>query len=191
MTETYIALLRGINVSGRNIIKMSDLRDMMNGLEIPESTTYIQSGNIIFNSSESDTEKLRRDIVSGISARFGFKIPVLVLSSEELTASLFQCPFPDDGESKPVGVYITFMSEIPRRNASQEINGSASSSEQWMVKNNFFYLDCPSGYGKTKLTNEYIEKCFGVRSTTRNIRTVRKLSALAKEKENLQPASDR
>lgn len=185
MEKTYIALLRGINVSGRNIIKMAELRDMMDHLGIPDSTTYIQSGNIVFNSTEVDTEQLERDLVSGISTRFGYTVPVLVLSSTELKASLEQCPFTDDGESKPVGVYITFMSDIPRENTPKGLIESAAASEQWSIKDRFFYLNCPSGYGKTKITNEYVEKSLGIRSTTRNIRTVRKLSTLAAEKEVL------
>lgn len=182
MTKTYIALLRGINVSGRNIVKMSELRNMMDELGIPGAKTYIQSGNIIYNSPESDTRRMGRDLAAAILNKFGHNIPVLVLSSEDLGASLIKCPFSDDGESKPVGVYITFMSEKSLGSPPQKILESVSASEQWMIKDSYFYLNCPLGYSNTKLTNEYIEKCFGVHSTTRNIRTVRKISALAEEK---------
>lgn len=181
MTNTYLALLRGINVSGRNIIKMAELREMMTVLGFPDSTTYIQSGNIIFKCRETDRKELEQILKSGILARFGHNVPVLVLRAAELRTSLTECPYTDDGTSKPVAVYISYMSDIPRENAAPAFVKAGSATEQWMIKDRFFYLSCPSGYSKTKLTNEFIEKSLGIQSTTRNIRTVRKLAALADE----------
>ncbi len=178
MESTYIALLRGINVSGSNIIKMADLRDMMENLGFPESVTYIQSGNIVFRSETSDLNTLENRIVSGISARFSLSVPVLVLDSKQLTAILRNCPFPDDGISKPVGVYISFMSALPDDEGFPAIDGRTAPTERWKIIDRCLFLNCPAGYSKTGITNEFIEKNLKVVSTTRNIRTVRKLAAM-------------
>ncbi len=178
MESTYVALLRGINVSGSNIIKMADLRDMMENLGFSGAETYIQSGNIIFRSKTSDLNTLEERIVSGISARFSLSVPALVLDSRQLTAILNNCPFPDDGISKPVGVYISLMSALPDDEGFQAINGKTVPTEQWKIIDRCLFLNCPAGYGKTRITNELIEKNLKVVSTTRNIRTMRKLAAM-------------
>jgi uncharacterized protein (DUF1697 family) len=179
MESTYIALLRGINVSGSNIIKMADLRDMMENLGFSGAETYIQSGNIIFRSETSDLNTLEERIVSGIAARFYLSVPALVLDSKHLTAILRSCPFPDDGISKPVGVYISFMFAPPDDECIPAIDGRTAPTERWTIIDSCLFLNCPAGYGKTGITNEFIEKKLKVVSTTRNIRTVRKLAVIA------------
>jgi uncharacterized protein (DUF1697 family) len=178
MESTYIALLRGINVSGSNIIKMADLRDMMENLGFSGAETYIQSGNIIFRSETSNLNTLEECIVSGIAARFSLSVPALVLDSKQLIAILRNCPFPDDGISKPVGVYISFMSAPPDDECFPAIDGRTAPTERWKIIDSCLFLNCPAGYGKTGITNEFIEKKLKVVSTTRNIRTVRKLAAM-------------
>lgn len=189
MPITYIALLRGINVSGRNIVNMSDLRTMMASSGFPDSRTYIQSGNIVFSSRGFNIDTVSEILASAIASRFGFSVPVIVLNYRQLVSAFEQCPFSDDGYSKPVGVYISFMSDVPGHIENQKIADSASPDEQWAVKDRFLYLSCPSGYGRTKLTNDLVEKCCGVHATTRNIRTVKKLISIAEEAGGL-PASD-
>jgi uncharacterized protein (DUF1697 family) len=179
MVSTYIALLRGINVSGSNIIKMADLREMMDNLGFYGAETYIQSGNIIFRSETSDLKTLENRIASGISARFSLSVPVLLLDSRQLAAILSNCPFPDDGISKPVGVYISLMSALPEDRGFPAIDGKTAPTERWKIVDRCLFLNCPEGYGKTRITNGFIEKRLKVVSTTRNIRTMRKLAAMA------------
>jgi uncharacterized protein (DUF1697 family) len=138
-----------------------------------------QSGNIIFRSKTSDLNTLEERIVSGIAARFSLSVPVLLLDSRQLAAILSNCPFPDDGISKPVGVYISLMSALPEERGFPAIDGKTAPTERCKIIDRCLFLNCPKGYGKTRITNEFIEKSLKVVSTTRNIRTMRKLAAIA------------
>lgn len=175
----YIALLRGVNVSGHNIIKMAALREILTAGGFADVRTYIQSGNIIFSAPQGNQETLENRISAAIADNFSLEVPVTVLDETRLMSSLKHCPFRDDGFSKPVAVYITFMSGVPDKSGFPSIGDIADESEEWNVKNQIFYLQCPAGYGKTKLSNDHVERILKVRATTRNIRTVKKLAEMA------------
>lgn len=89
---TYICLLRGINVGGKNIIKMADLRDCLTNLGLENVNTYIQSGNIVFDSKITDKQALSKQIEDAINEQFGFLPPTLLLSKEDLDKAINQAP---------------------------------------------------------------------------------------------------
>jgi uncharacterized protein (DUF1697 family) len=178
--QTYIAILRGVNVSGKNSLKMVDLKNLMENLNYKNIKTYIQSGNVLFNSSAIDTKKIADKIEEKIKQQFGMLVPVIVMSKEELEQTFAINPF----LKKVTGIehlYCTFLSDIPNAENCKKIQGNFDDDEFEIVGKTVF-LYCPKTYGNTKLNNNYIEKKLGLTATTRNWKTISALIALLLEK---------
>ena len=171
--EAYIVLLRGINVSGKNKIPMADLRDLLNNLQFKNVQTYIQSGNIILESSFSKNETSLR-INKGIKEKFGFEIPVIVRTIPEWQKTIENYPFPIENEKI---VAFGFLNQVPKETT---IDVKNLGEDQYKIVDDVVYLYCPAGFGKTKLTNNIFEKKLNVVATTRNLRTTLKLVELSK-----------
>ena len=171
--KKYIILLRGINVSGKNKILMVDLRELLAILNFQNVQTYIQSGNIIL---ESDLEKnvICNIIKKGIKDKFGFDVPVIVRTNVELKKVIENYPFSIENEKI---VAFSFLNKVSKETAIEVKN---IGEDKYKIVNDVVYLFCPSGFGKTKLTNNIIEKKLNVIATTRNLRTTLKLLELAK-----------
>lgn len=170
----YIILLRGINVSGKNKIPMADLRDLLKNLAFQNIQTYIQSGNIILESEKSKSEvcKLIKD---GIKTKFGFEVPVIVKTVSEFKKAIKRYPFSTDNPKIVAFVFLngkTSKTQIEIKNIGED---------KYKIDDDIVYLICPSGFGKTKITNNVLEKKLEVIATTRNYKTTTKLLALATE----------
>jgi uncharacterized protein (DUF1697 family) len=170
--KKFIILLRGINVSGKNKIPMADLRHLLNDLEFQNVQTYIQSGNIIL---ESDLEKkvICKKIKTGIKEKFGFDVPVLTRTIQEWKNAIENYPFSTENEKI---VAFTFLNQALKETVIEVKN---IGEDTYKIVSDVVYLYCPSGFGKTKLTNNIIEKKLDVIATTRNLRTTLKLLELA------------
>lgn len=177
----YISLLRGINVSGKNSIKMVELVNMFEKLNFQNVKTYIQSGNIIFQYKNEATEKLEQIIYNQIKNEFGFDVPVLVLTSEQLQKVIDINPFIKDSSKEKSFLHVTFLAEpLVREYDNKTIVGKKLESEEITITKNAVYLYCPNGYGRTKLNTNFLENKLGVQATTRNWKTTVKLLELAK-----------
>jgi uncharacterized protein (DUF1697 family) len=176
---TYISILRGINVSGHNIIKMAALKEMYEKLGFSDSTTYVQSGNVVFKSENTDTKKLEQIISHEIENTFGFQVPVIVLTAESLETIIRQNPFVDDNKKEPAFMHVTFLSEPPQAFDRENILSKKAPKEEIFFTENAVYLYCPEGYGQTKLSNTFLEKKLKVGATTRNWKTTTKLLEIA------------
>lgn len=174
---TYIALLRGINVSGKNIIKMDALRLAMQELAYKHVRTYIQSGNIIFESTSKNTATIGTSIKEKITLNFGFNIPVVILTTNYLNQVINTNPFAIINLNK---LHVTFLSAIPNQTLANKIIGTFNGDE-YKIINNQIYIHCPNGYGKTKLTNTFIEKKLQLQATTRNWQTLIALAEIANQ----------
>ena len=179
--EAYIILLRGINVSGKNKIPMLDLRTLLNDLEYQNVQTYIQSGNIILESTFSKNETSQR-INKSIKEKFGFDIPVIVRTIPELKKTIENYPFSIENEKIVAFTFLDRSSEI------KEIEIKNIGEDQYKINGDVVYLNCPSTFAKTKISNNVLEKKLQVIATTRNLRTTLKLlelsnSSLSKGKE--------
>jgi uncharacterized protein (DUF1697 family) len=176
----YISLLRGINVSGQKKIKMVDLKALYETLGFTDVLTYIQSGNVIFNSEINDKFELIAKLEEAVQTRYGFHVPVQICTLNDLNDVLSKLPFKglnvDEDGAK---VYISFLSEKPATEKVPVLQTYVVEPEKLIVNDQTVYLYCPNGYGRTKLSNTFIEKKLGVAATTRNLRTARKLSDLA------------
>jgi len=173
---TYISLLRGINVSGQKKIKMAELKTLYESLGLRDVTTYIQSGNVIFN-SDKEAALIKEHLQKNIAQHFSFNVPVEVISYDEFTKIKEQLPFTEiDIEQDGSKVLITFLSEIPTAASVEKLMSYVTTPEKLVVKDKFIYLHCPNGYGKTKLSNNFIENKLKVIATTRNLKSIVKLS---------------
>ncbi len=177
---TYIALLRGINVSGQKKIKMAELGQMMRQLGFQEVVTYIQSGNLIFNSGRSKVRDLEETIKAGIESTFGFDVPVLVKTRTDLTAIVAENPFNESKLLEANGVYYVLLKEEPEPGLITSLQQETYVNEQFHIAKGCVYLACLKGYGNAKLSNNLMERKLKVPATTRNHRTMLKLLELSK-----------
>lgn len=175
---TNIALLRGINVSGKNAIRMAELRDSVARLGFEDVQTYLQSGNIVFRTAATDKTTLAATIKAQIAQDFGLDVPVLVLSAQDLEfiahANLL---WPDTGGDESL-FHCTFLFEGVAAAMFHALALPCTQGERAVLVNHAVLLHCPHGYGKTKLNNSYFERALGVPATTRNWRTVLALQEL-------------
>ena len=176
---TYVAMLRGINVSGRNKLPMEDLRALLVAGGAKEVRTYIQSGNAVFTSRRSPST-LVDTLESDLESALGNKVPVLLRTIDELEAVIDANPFVARGEDQK-GLHVTFMGQAPTAAALASVEGKRADADEFQVIGRHVYLFCPHGYGTTKLTNTFFEKKLGSPATTRNWKTVTTLVALAQE----------
>ena len=176
---TYISLLRGINVSGQKKIKMAALKVVYESLKFEHVKTYIQSGNVVFQSS-NDKVTIKNKIETAIKEHFDFDVPVLILTQEQLENTAKSLPFPAiDIEEEGSKIIVFFLSESVSNDQEKTLGAYLTNSEQLVLDQNVIYLYCPEGSGKSKLTNKLVETKLGLTSTARNIKTVNKLLSLA------------
>ena len=177
--NTYIALFRGINVGGKNILPMKELSAVLEGLGLKNIQTYIQSGNVVFKTSTSGKRKIANDIRAAIEKSHGFAPQVLLLSIPELRNAIASNPFPE-GESVPKSLHLFFMESSP---ANPDLVGLASlktMSERFKLDGTVFYLFASEGIGRSKLAAK-AEKALGVTGTGRNWRSVNAILSLAED----------
>lgn len=179
--HTYISLLRGINVSGQKIIKMDALRQMYDALGFEHVQSYLQSGNVLFQTQESNTSDLAERITAQIASTFGFDVVVLVLEPETLREIIQNCPYAADATKDNASCYVTYL-ENPSPTADiDRITSKALPEEEIFFTDRAVYLYCPKGYGTSKLNNTLIESKMKVRATTRNWKTTVELMKMAGE----------
>jgi uncharacterized protein (DUF1697 family) len=176
---TYIALLRGINVSGHKLIKMAALRRSLTALGLTKVQTYLQSGNVVFKTASDSADALSGKIEQKILHDFGFTVPVLLRTAQELAKVIVRNPFLKDPAVDQSKLHVTFLSDIPPRKALAELSPLLATSEQLQMGGREIYLHCPNGYGNTKVSNVAIEKKLALRATTRNWNTTKALLTLA------------
>jgi len=171
--QTFVALLRGINVSGKNKIFMDDLRSMFESLGCSGVKTYVQSGNIVFQST-AKAQELESLIKKAILEKFTFDVPVLVKTKEEMEATLRNNLYIHRNNVSLDKLHVTFLSEVPSEANLKNAHINVLPDE-FMVLGKEVYLYCPGGYGNTKLSNTYFENKLKVKATTRNWKTVNEL----------------
>jgi len=172
---TFISILRGINVSGHNKLKMEALKELYTHMGFSEVQTYIQSGNIIFQSVDTNTQLLGKRIALKIFDTFSINVPVLILSVEELKYILQNNPFINDPAKDSAFIHLTFLSAIPERTDIEKLTSKNYLPDEFKWMDNVIYLYCPNGYGKTRLTNTFFESKLKITATTRNIKTANEL----------------
>lgn len=178
---TYIAFLRGINVSGHNKIKMIELKQLFIDIGFSEITTYIQSGNVVFKTTEKNTSKIAQSIINAIQQQFGYSIKVLILTKIALSQIYNSNPFIERNNEIDISkLCVTLLDNIPTPEGVNLLEGiNTNTTDEFLVKDKTVYLNCPNGFGKTKLTNNLFERKLKVNATTRNWKTITKLIELS------------
>lgn len=176
---TYISILRGINVSGKKLIKMDVLKRMYENLNFLNVKTYVQSGNVVFNYKEADVSVLKEIISKELERCFGFVVPVILLTADTLQTIIDQNPFNNDSSKDKLHLYVTFLAEKPKQYDAYIFENIKQDGEEFHFSDNAVYLYIPNGYGKTKLTNNLLENKLKVVATTRNWKTTNELLELA------------
>ena len=179
--QTYIALLRGINVSGVKKIKMTDLRIMMSDIGFIDVLTYIQSGNVIFKSETANSHDLAQEINTGIQDVFKFDVPVLVKTRDEIVRILEGSPYKKSEDIEANKIYYALLKNSPEQNNLAALDQNNYPNELFTIHDDCVYLNCINGAGKAKLTNNVIERKLKVQATSRNHRTMLKLLDLSSE----------
>lgn len=177
--NTYVAVLRGINVSGQRIIAMKDLKALFQKAGYDNVMTYIQSGNVVFESTETSIKKLEKNISELIQNHYNFSVPVLVLSREEMIEIITKNPY-IDREKDTNKLHVTLLEKIPEEKALATTRDEKYQSDEFTIMGTSVYLYCPDGYGMTKFSTTFFEKKLGVEATTRNWKTILKLLELMK-----------
>lgn len=178
--NTYISVLRGINVSGQKLIKMDALKKMYENLNLEKIQTYVQSGNVIFLSKQKDHKNLEKLISSQIKTDFGFDVPVIVFNVETLEDIIENNPFTKEKWKDISFLHVTFLADSPLNIDKKSITEKKQENEEIEFTSKAIYLYCPNGYGKTKLNNNFLETKLKVTATTRNWKTTNALLKLAK-----------
>jgi uncharacterized protein (DUF1697 family) len=178
--KTFIAILRGINVSGHRLIKMEALKKLCidNGFENVQ--TYIQSGNIVFD--HPDGKDLETVLTKAIKKSFGHDVPVTVLSATEWKKILDSNPYVKEKTRDTSFFHVTVLSGKPEKALLEKIQAGSYGNDEFFCKGNIIYLYCPGGYGKTKLTNSFFESKLKLGATTRNWKTMNVLLEMAGQK---------
>ncbi|AOW19720.1 DUF1697 domain-containing protein [Urechidicola croceus] len=176
--NSYIALLRGINVSGKKKIKMSDLKEFLLNDGFIDVQTYIQSGNVIFNSKKTDKVKLAEEISLCILKNYAFEVPVVVKSKIEWERILNKNPFINQNGVDLKKLYVTFLYNSPSKEDVEILKTIDFNPDKYQIKNDIVYSCYGQSFGKTKMTNNVFEKKLKLIATTRNWNTVNKLLQL-------------
>lgn len=174
----FIAMLRGINVSGHNCVKMEDLRTSFTTLGFARVETYVQSGNVVFMSASKSAANLTKSIEQRMAYDFGFSVPVYLRTADDMAAIVAGNPLLKETGIDPTKLHVTFLSAAPARTAHEQIAPLAAGTEKFYLVGREIYLYCPEGYGRTKLSNTALEKKLSVGATTRNWKTVNTLLAM-------------
>lgn len=176
-----MALLRGINVGGHKRILMADLRGLFESNGFTDVKSYIQSGNVAFNSQIEDETELAVKIEEMIENMFEFKVPVRIRTAAQMQQIIEKLPFiGSDYLDETSKIAITFFDEEPLESNILELGKVVFAPEQLIVSGREAYSHCPGGFARTKLSNGAIEKKLGVSATSRNLKTFMKMMEMLK-----------
>ena len=177
MTGAYVALLRGINVGGRNKLPMCDLAAIFVDAGCTDVATYIQSGNVVFRAPDKLATQLPRLITHSIDARLNLRVPVVTRSAAEIDRVVAGNPYlgiePDFTK-----LHVVFLADHPTEVACGALDPNRSPPDSFQIQGDEIYLHLPNGAAKTKLSNAYFDAKLSTTSTARNWKTVLKLHEL-------------
>jgi uncharacterized protein (DUF1697 family) len=172
----HLALLRGINVTGKNVLPMKDLVRMFSDAGCSNVRTYIQSGNAIFE-TPGEATKIAQTVTAKIEKKFGYRVPIIIRTSEQLLATIRANPFLKAGVDQK-WLHVYFLAHSPNTAAIASLDPTRSAPDVFHVRGQEIYLHLPNGMGRSKLTNAYFDSKLSTTCTARNWATVLKLSQM-------------
>lgn len=178
---THLALLRGINVSGHNMIKMDALKTALENIGFSKVQTYVQSGNIFVSTAEESAAKVGFIIKQEIFKVFGGDVPVIIISAADLEACFSNNPFLKDNDLDTKKLYVAFVSKELRSENINDLKISQFKPDSAHLDGNRIFIKYAVGAGKTRLDQKYIEKKLNLTATIRNWNTIIQLLKMYKE----------
>lgn len=178
-SKTFVALLRGINVGGRSLVAMADLRALLSSLGLEDVVTYIQSGNVVFRSTVDDETAVAAKIEREIAGAFDVSPSVLLRTPGELETIVASNPYLTR-KAELSKLHVVFLERAPARSAAAALDPERSPPDEFTLRGREIFLHLPNGAGRSKLTLDYFERALEVRGTQRNWNTLLKLIALAR-----------
>ncbi len=173
----HVALLRGINVGGKNLLPMTALAELFAAAGCTDVQTYLQSGNVVFRASAAVARRLPEAVPAAIRARAGLSVPVVLRSAAELLEVARAHPLAQLGDD-PKTLHVAFLAATPAAKAAEALDPARSPPDTFLVRGREVFLRLPGGVGKSKLTNDYLDRTLGTTSTVRGWNTVQALAAL-------------
>lgn len=170
----YVALLRGINVGGKNKLPMSALAEIFAEAGCTDVRTYIQSGNVVFSAPPILGRRLPDLISKRIADRLGLRVPVVLRTAEDIRLVAEANPFLRAG-TDPASLHVAFLADLPDPRHVAALDPKRSPGDSFVVLGREIYLSLPNGMARSKLTNAYFDSGLATISTARNWRTVLKL----------------
>jgi uncharacterized protein (DUF1697 family) len=174
---TFIALLRGINVTGHNRISMPELRVLAAGLGLADARTYIQSGNLVFRAAGRVAD-LEGQLEAAIQRQFGLKIPVIARRAADWAEYIGHYPFSAEAESVPTQVILALSKAMPKPGVVDGLRERAAAGERIVQQGDAIWIHYAGGFGRSKLTPSLLDRLAGSPVTTRNWRTVLAIAGL-------------
>jgi uncharacterized protein (DUF1697 family) len=179
---THLALLRGINVSGHNMIKMEALKTALENIGFQNVVTYIQSGNVFVDTNEENAPAVGFKIKQEIFKVFGHEVPIVVVGKSDLETCFRNNPFLKEKDVDIKKLYVAFVSMQLRSDCINDLKMSQVKPDEAHIDENRIYIKYAVGAGKTRLDQKYIEKKLNVISTIRNWNTVTQLLKMYEER---------
>ncbi len=174
----YVALLRAINLGSHNRVAMPDLLDLCARLELAESRTLVQSGNLVFRSASRSSAALERILEAETEKSLGVRTDYFVRNAKEWNELVAANPFPTEAKRDPARQIAMVLRDAPKPADVKALEAAVAGPELMQAVGKTLYVVYPTGVGTSRLTNALIEKKLGTRSTGRNWNTVLKLQAL-------------
>ena len=178
--DRHVALLRGINVGGKNKLPMAELVKLFTAAGCSAVKTYIQSGNVVFTAAPQLAASLARLIPKCIDDEFGIQVPIILRTAAELGAVTHANPFLKAGED-PATLHVAFLRDAPDMSHAADLDPKRSPGDSFCLRGRDLYLHLPNGVASTRLSNVYLDKTLNTISTVRNWRTVQALLALTQD----------
>lgn len=180
----YVGLLRAVNLGEGTQVRMERLRKLLAQNGLADVTTLLQSGNVVFRSSERDTSRLERQLEGWVADDLGLRTDCFVRSDEEWKGVVSGNPFPGEAETAPNHLLVFALKEPPTPSGWASLSASIPGRERVRGVGRHAYIVYTDGIGRSRLTNALIERHLGTRGTGRNWNTVRKLETLAASSRN-------
>ncbi|MCB9853419.1 MAG: DUF1697 domain-containing protein [Phycisphaerales bacterium] len=175
--QKHIALLRGINVGGKNKLPMAELRAIFESLGCTQVGTYIQSGNVVFEANAALAKQVAGKVSEQIQKRHSLSVPVVVRSAAELLKAVAAHPLAKKG-MPDTSLFVMFLADKPKAADVKGLDPDRSPGDSYVVAGREIFVHCGNGAAKTKLTNVYFDRSLKTISTTRNWRTCQKLGEM-------------
>ncbi|MFC6096079.1 DUF1697 domain-containing protein [Flavobacterium qiangtangense] len=179
---THLALLRGINVSGHNMIKMEALKTTLEAIGFQNVQTYIQSGNVFVDSDDENASAVGFKIKQEIFKIFGHEVPIVVIDKEDLAICFKNNPYLKEKDIDTKKLYVAFVSTTLKTDNINDLKISQFKPDEASIDGNKIYIKYAVGAGKTRFDQKYIEKKLNVTATIRNWNTVTQLLKIYEEK---------